>query len=320
MPRGRVVEKLLLSDKDYYAKSMAFSRDSRLVAIASEPSDDSSPDRLDLWETTTGQKRAALLTSRTPLIDLAFSPDGALLAAGDAEGVLHLWSLAAGKEIRQLQGHRGRIESLAFSHDGTLLASGGWDTTALIWDIRETAEVARPHRADVPRERLEQLWADLSGNDGVKTQRAIWGLVAATQLLPWMRDHLKPVPPADTQRIARLIADLDSDAFTVREKAARALEEMGEATEPALRKVLAGKPSLELRRRVEPMVKKLENWPASSSSALRDWRALEVLEHLGTPEARRLLQHLAGGVAEARLTREAKAALRRLAARTDTIP
>ncbi len=44
-------------------------------------------------------------------------------------------------------------------------------------------------------------------------------------------------------------------------------------------------------------------------------RALEVLEHIGTAEARSLLEDLAKGVPEARLTREAKASLTRLAKR-----
>jgi hypothetical protein len=48
---------------------------------------------------------------------------------------------------------------------------------------------------------------------------------------------------------------------------------------------------------------------------LRSVRAAEVLERIGTPEARRLLGQLATGAAEARLTREAKAALKRLDAR-----
>jgi hypothetical protein len=40
-------------------------------------------------------------------------------------------------------------------------------------------------------------------------------------------------------------------------------------------------------------------------------RALEVLERIGSPEARRVLKTLAGG-GEDRLTREAKASLTRL--------
>jgi hypothetical protein len=41
-------------------------------------------------------------------------------------------------------------------------------------------------------------------------------------------------------------------------------------------------------------------------------RVVEALEQAGTAAARQLLTDLAGGVAEARLTREAKAALQRL--------
>jgi hypothetical protein len=42
---------------------------------------------------------------------------------------------------------------------------------------------------------------------------------------------------------------------------------------------------------------------------------LEVLEHIGTPEAREVLKALAKDAPDARLTREAKAALERLARR-----
>ena len=56
------------------------------------------------------------------------------------------------------------------------------------------------------------------------------------------------------------------------------------------------------------------------SDALRMVRAVEVLEDIGTPEARAVLEHLAAGVAEARRTREAKAALARLASRQHKLP
>lgn len=50
----------------------------------------------------------------------------------------------------------------------------------------------------------------------------------------------------------------------------------------------------------------------SSPVQLQLLRAVEVLEQIDTPEARRLLAELAQGAAAARLTQEAKAALERL--------
>jgi hypothetical protein len=52
--------------------------------------------------------------------------------------------------------------------------------------------------------------------------------------------------------------------------------------------------------------------PATRPELLQSLRAVAVLEDIGTPQARRLLEELANGAPEARLTREAKSSLRRL--------
>src|SRR5262249_62190196 len=70
-------------------------------------------------------------------------------------------------------------------------------------------------------------------------------------------------------------------------------------------------PPLEVRRRLEQLLDgpKMRHW---SPEMVRQLRALHALELMGTPEARRLLERVADGLPEVRLTQEAKAALRRL--------
>ena len=69
---------------------------------------------------------------------------------------------------------------------------------------------------------------------------------------------------------------------------------------------------MEARERVRRLQRRIEI-PLPPSELLRQVRAIEVLELIGTPDAKLLLRSLAGGAPEARLTREAKAAMERLA-------
>src|SRR5207248_8828409 len=98
-----------------------------------------------------------------------------------------------------------------------------------------------------------------------------------------------------TRAIAKLIADLDSPKFATREKATQALADLGAITRPFLEEALAKKPSLEARRRMQELMAKLpgkdvEPW-------LRDVRAIEALERIGTAEARKVLERVAAGSA-----------------------
>jgi hypothetical protein len=118
--------------------------------------------------------------------------------------------------------------------------------------------------------------------------------------------------------VARLLADLDSDAFTARDQAAKELQKMAESALPALRKALTGQPALEVRRRVQELLEPLDR--LLSPQQLYVLRAVEVLERIGSPEARRLMEALAEGIPEAHLTREAKASLHRLAGKPAAMP
>jgi hypothetical protein len=88
---------------------------------------------------------------------------------------------------------------------------------------------------------------------------------------------------------------------------------------PALRTALASKPSLESRRRLETLLHRLES-ASLSAETVRQIRAVEALEAIGNPAARRLLGQLAAGSPTTHLTQEAKASLGRLAKRATPVP
>jgi WD40 repeat protein len=255
----------------------------------------------------------------------AFSPDGKLLALA-GQGEFSLWDTATGQEVARVGrrpgtaaqtlapgvGQQGTITALVFSPDGKRLISGAADTTALVWDVAFLLREGQRRRADPSLKQLERLWTDLGGADAEKAYRAIWSLADAKKgAVPFLAERLRPAPRVDNKRIAQLVADLDSKRFGVRQRATKELDRLGEMAEPELKKVLDGAPGLELQRRVEQLLDKLAG-PVTDPERLRALRAVEVLEQTSTPEARKVLAVLAGGAPQARLTREAQAALERL--------
>ncbi len=105
---------------------------------------------------------------------------------------------------------------------------------------------------------------------------------------------------------------LGSDEFRVRDQATKELSKLGGAGAPALRQALEAKPELEVRRRLQGLLDQVREW---TPEHLREHRAIQALEHIGTPSVREVLRAIAEGAPEARRTEEAKEALRRLSLR-----
>jgi hypothetical protein len=74
---------------------------------------------------------------------------------------------------------------------------------------------------------------------------------------------------------------------------------------------LTNKPSLEVGRRLEQLVARLQGM-RPTAELLRALRGIESLEHIGTPAAREVLVKLGEGSPLAPLTQAAKASLARL--------
>jgi sugar lactone lactonase YvrE len=297
-----------------------------------------------LWDLSSGRLRRTITDIRPWLRAMAFSPDGAVLATGSSGPIrqagslswvaseLRLWDGRSGALLRAVEGGLGDMRSVAFSPDGrtvltcdeaevvlTETLTGQRRATLLTTasglpgkpkEAREATPGGRGTGVEGPPD-LRRLWKDLASDDAQVAYKALGALVAAPRrAVPFLAERLRPSAGAGPERVARLVADLSSERFRERERAFRELEALGGAAEGALRRLLAGPPSLEAARRAEALLGKLD--VRHSPGRRRRLRAVEVLEHIGTPAARRVLQGLARGAAGARLTREARASLERL--------
>jgi WD40 repeat protein/tRNA A-37 threonylcarbamoyl transferase component Bud32 len=141
---------------------VAFSRESRRLAVGSHNWDTGSPGSLQIWDLATGRVSLTLEGIRDAVVSVCFSPDGTRLAAAICQfrgkDEFHLdhvwvWNAATGQELYDLRGHQ-RVCGVAFSPDGKRLASAGerWPEgpteevkisgEVKIWDMNTGQEVA----------------------------------------------------------------------------------------------------------------------------------------------------------------------------------
>jgi WD40 repeat protein len=212
-------------------QAVTFSLDSKLIAHGE-------PGGVRLLNATTGKELRRLEAVDGFVHCLACSPEGRTLAGASLDqhtGTAHLalWELASGQVRCRFDGHKGRITCLAYSPDGMSLASGSADTTVLLWNRSGRSGGQTADSSRLP----DELWSELAAPRAERAYRAILELAATPRkAVPLLKTQLlaerEKVP--DAQDIQKLVTDLDSAQFALRDRATRRLEQLGPRAEPAL--------------------------------------------------------------------------------------
>ncbi len=133
---------------------IAFSPDGHIMARA-----DAQGTSIDLWvRRGPGQPTAfgtPLIGHRGPVLTVRFTPNGAMLATGGADGTVVLWDVRDRSHPARLgpalSGRSQGVRALAFTPNGRVLAVGsagtdGWDSgegSVALWDVSDPAHPRR---------------------------------------------------------------------------------------------------------------------------------------------------------------------------------
>lgn len=347
VPAGRAVRSFPVGQPDNRLDG-ALSPDGRLVAVTTEP--------FSVWEVETGRRRfevgavpdpdAAVFSAdgrmlavwdgaEIAVVDVrtgtvvrrfrqpggnvfatcgAFSPDGTRLATGGDEGTIVIWDMATRLPVFGLDRHDGYVNGVSFSADGKTLVSAADDGTALVWDVSGVAAVAPGGPPGV--DEAVKLLADV---EPAAAQRGMEFLYREPAAAAKRIGERVPVPTAvSADKLAALVVNLGSDEFATRQAAAKELEGIGTPAAGVLREVVRGKPAPEVRKVAERLLLKIEG-VIHRPEDLRALRAVEVLEVVGTADAKELLRRWAAGPPGFVQTAEAAKALKRLDPQTPSL-
>ncbi len=158
----------------------------------------------------------------------------------------------------------------------------------------------------------QQNWIRLLDPDPAQVFPAFRRFVShPPQTVRFFKKAIRPISLVSPKKARQLISQLDDPDFDVRIKSYRELAKFGFRAEVALRQALKkANNSTEFKVRTISLLKKLT--PKRSPKERRFWRALEILESIGSEEAKRFVSELAKSTEGSWRTQEAQESLRRM--------
>ncbi|MFO1108755.1 MAG: c-type cytochrome [Bradyrhizobium sp.] len=109
--------------------AVVFLRDGRMATAGADA-------KIALWTGGRQQPDEVLEGHTAPIVALAVSPDGTILASAAWDGTARLWPLGSGAK-RVLEGHTQNVNGVAFTPDGKSVVTVGYDLTVRIWPLTD---------------------------------------------------------------------------------------------------------------------------------------------------------------------------------------
>jgi WD40 repeat protein len=123
---------------------LAFSPDGSQLGIPFGADSDEGPNGIEILDVGSGE-RVARPSPDGQVGSVAFSPDGALLAAGMVDGGALLWATDGWWRVgRPLAPQSASTLGVEFSPDGHTLATSHSDNTAALWDVASQEPIGPP--------------------------------------------------------------------------------------------------------------------------------------------------------------------------------
>lgn len=261
------------------------------------------PFAYDVWEISTGQ--GVRVFERDQHETAVLGPRGQYVLRVREDGAVDVYEPFVLKKAVATISAASRPQQFEFAPDGGRVAVSLADTSLTIWETAPWRTAIEAAIAKEIPENLDRLWDDLLGDAATGLRAARLLAAAGDKGIALVKSKLQARQSPAAEKMAKLIADLDSARFGVREKAEADLRDLGPQAEPFLQRAIKMRPSAEAAKRIEALLSAITARKLSAAE-VREIRAVRTLEWIDTSAAKELLANWSKGDPSAALTRAAK--------------